>query len=72
MPKGEESNKRGLVSADGTSSNVTDRYDLSTVLARVRLGATVSAFHTPGHYTQKPGIVTQVFGELAQVPGHDF
>jgi len=33
---------------------------------------TVSAFHTPGHYTQKPGIVTHVFGELAQVPGHDF
>ena len=33
---------------------------------------TVSAFHTPGHYTQKPGIVTHVFGEHAQVPGHDF
>ena len=32
----------------------------------------VSAFHTPGHYTQKPGIVTRVFGEHAQVPGHDF
>ena len=32
----------------------------------------VSAFHTPGHYIQKPGIVTHVFGEHAQVPGHYF
>ena len=28
---------------------------------------TVSACHTPGHYTQKPGIVTKGFGEHAGV-----
>ena len=40
--KVDKSNKSVWVSADGISPNVTERYDLNTVLARIRWGATVS------------------------------
>ena len=44
--KVDKSNKSVWVSADGISPNVTQRYDLNTVLARVRWGATISKMMT--------------------------